>query len=407
MNSPARAFDAHPLASHAAPRVGGTLLLAAIVALGLLQSATDMLQLFRDGQIDLLSYDGSPWLKVAKDALVVLGLAVPSLIAIVAFRARVLTRDSTLVLSIVVVATAISIVQNGPVVAAAGLRWFLPIALIFLLPAFPPAFRPATASRLLLAAMTVNFAAQCVEVFTMPPVYGQVWFGLSARTPGFFLVPNSAAFFACVCTAAVLSFERRTTAAKAALVIGTASCVLTQSGTGLVAIATLWLVTFGGARRAGIVLLGLLALPLLFFGLDSITGRDDYLRLSGGERLRVFTDLVLPVAFQIDGFGVFTNTASLVLDRARTAPEGTVVAIDSFIGAFVGNFGAFALPVALLTVRFAVRSRYLDWRRLSPLLVVYGLFAFTTIVTEAFPMSVLLPVLAWASAHEAASRSED
>lgn len=402
MSAPPPAFATQPPPSPQAPQIGSTALLVAILALGMLQSATDLFALFRTGYIDLLSYSGPAWLKAAKDALVLAGLVLPSLIGIFAFRARVLTRDSSLVLSIVAVAAGLSLVQNGPIIAAAGLRWFLPIALLFLLPAYPPAVRPVTASRLLFAAMSLNFAAQCIEVFTMPPVYGQTWFGLSARTPGFFLVPNTAAFFASVCTAAMLAFEPKPGQRTAALLVGTASCVLTQSGTGLVAIATLWLVIFGGGRRAGIALLGLIALPLLFIGLEGITGREDYLRLSGGERIRVFVDIVLPVALRVDGFGVFTNTASLILDRANTAPDGTVVAIDSFIGAFVGNFGAFAIPIAILTVRFAVRSKSLDWRRMSPLLIVYGLFACTTIVTEAFPMSVLLPLLAWASAWEAA-----
>ena len=384
-----------------APRTASMALLVAILALGMLQSATDLLALFRTGYISLVSYSGPAWLKASKDALVLFGLVAPSLIGIVAFRARVLTRESTLVLAIVLAAAVISTVQNGPIIAAAGLRWFLPIALIFLLPAFPPAVRTASASRLLLGALSLNVVAQCIELFTMPAVYGWTWFGLSARTPGFFLVPNSAAFFACVCSAAMLAFEPRPAARTAALLVGTASCVLTQSGTGLVTMAVLWLVRFGGVRRAGIVLLGLLALPLLFLGLESITGRQDYLRLSGGERIRILLEIVLPVTLRVDGFGVFTNTAALVLDRASTAPDGTVVAIDSFVASFIGNFGLFALPVALLTVRFAVRSKALDWRRMSPLLIVYGLFAFTTIVTEAFPMSVLLPLLAWASAREA------
>lgn len=385
-------------------RMAGALLVASILVIGALQSSSDLLHLFRSGEINLVGYEGPAVFKLAKDAIVVLGLLVPSLIGILAHRARVLTADSILALLGVGLLAAISLIENGALVAAAGLRWFLPIALLFLLPARPPAVDPVTASRMLSVALGTNLALQFLQLFTMPPVYGQIWLGLSARTPGLFLVPNTAAFFACVAGAAALSFEHSRALKAAALLAATASCLLTQSGTGLVVIGAMWLPVLGGARRPAVTLIGIGALAVLFFSLGAVTGREDYLRLSGGERIRILVDIVLPMSYRIDGFGVFTNTAALLLDRAATAPDGTVIAIDSFIASFIGNLGAFALPIAILVVRFAARCRFLDLNRLAPLLTVYGLFSFTTIVTEAFPMNVLLPILVWASARESAKR---
>lgn len=386
-------------------RRAGAWLLAAVLVVGAMQSAWDVVVLHRTGHIDLLSYQGPAVFKVMKDALVVGCLALPAVLGLVAHRARVLTIESSLLLVAVALLAAVSFVANGPLVAVAGLRWFLPIALLLLLPARPPSVDPRTAARMLHAALAINVSLQVVQLFVMPPVYGQVVFGLSARTPGVFLIPNTAAFFGCVCAAAVLGLERSLRLRLLALLLGSVSVLLTQSGTGLVAMAALWLLALGGRQTIGLAVIGMAALPVLFGSLESVTGREDYLKLSGGERIRVLIDVILPVSFDLDGFGLYTNTASLLLDRARTTPEGTVIAIDSFVASFIGNFGLLALPAAVLLVRFAMRSPWLDWRALRPLLLTFLLFSFTTIVTEAFPMSVLLPLIVWASARERAQRA--
>jgi hypothetical protein len=78
--------------------------------------------------------------------------------------------------------------------------------------------------------------------------------------------------------------------------------------------------------------------------------------------------------------------------------EGQVLAFDSFIASVIGNLGLLLLPVALCVAVFTINScRKAQWRRLAPLLLVYALFSLTTIVTEAFPMSILLPLLIWAT----------
>jgi hypothetical protein len=66
--------------------------------------------------------------------------------------------------------------------------------------------------------------------------------------------------------------------------------------------------------------------------------------------------------------------------------------------AMVGNLGLFSLLVVILLLCYLRnRTKVTDWAKLMPIVWVYLLFSFTTIISEAYPMNLLLTFLLWSS----------
>jgi hypothetical protein len=384
-------------------------LVVVIVLAAIFQNYHDLTVLMTTGQANLLAYEGPLVFKLMKDAIMAFLMATCLVVAITGPR-NLFTEASLLCFAFIALLFVLSLFSNGLLVALSGLRWFAPIALFLLLRVRPLSFDIVYAARIMSLSVVGCLALQCYQLFYMPPFYGFTLFGLSGRVPGFFLVPNTTAFYVCVSAALSLAFEPRKDLKVLAVLAAVASTTLTQSGTGFVAIAAL--VCYALLRRAGFLSLPVAALAviLVFVNLDYITGREGLVGVSGGDRIRIIFELALPAASKLDCFGCFTNAAALLLNKAATMAEGQVLAFDSFIASVIGNLGLFLLPVALCVAVFTINScRKAQWRRLAPLLLVYALFSLTTIVTEAFPMSILLPLLIWGTlttAHYSAARSQ-
>jgi len=373
----------------------GNHLIVVIVLTGIFQNFHDVSVLMTTGEANLLGYEGPLAFKLAKDVIMA-GLMATCVVVAVTGPRNLFTEASILCFTLIAVLFIVSLIANGVLVALSGLRWFAPIALFLLLRVRPFSFDMVYAARLLSASVWGCLAIQCYQLIYMPPFYGFTVFGLSGRVPGFFLVPNTTAFYASVSAALSLGFEPRKALIVIAMLGAAASTALTQSGTGFVAIAML--ISYVLVRRAGFLSLpiAVLAAILVFINLDYITGREGVVGVSGGDRIRIILELALPAAFQLDCFGCFTNAAALVLNKAVTAVEGQVLAFDSFIASTIGNLGLFLIPFAVCLAQFTFNAfQNVDWRRLEPILIVYALFSLTTIVTEAFPMSMLLPLLLW------------
>jgi len=71
---------------------------------------------------------------------------------------------------------------------------------------------------------------------------------------------------------------------------------------------------------------------------------------------------------------------------------------DSMIAAMAGNLGIYNMLILfLLTFYLWYRTDSIDWQKLMPVVGVYLLFSFTTIISEAYPMNLLLTFLMWSS----------
>lgn len=296
--------------------------------------------------------------------------------------------------SAVALSFLISVASVGVMVAVSGLRWAVPVLLIAVLQGFPWRSGFERLSGLLFYLGLANFAVQLFELFTMPHWYGTNLLGLPGRVPGFFLLPNTCAFFA-VTVYALVAFDPAAGRARrgvATLALFT-SVLLTQSGTGIVAFTICAVYRYSNTVSGKLLWYAtLLAIPVLVLSLGTLTGRgDDYLVESGGKRLSILRDVVVnstPVSIE---FGKYTNTGNLLL--SLDSPQEEVLATDSTVASVIGNTGWFgAIALLGLFLRYLYLFYRSGCRRGIAIMLSYAIFSLTTIVFEAFPMNLILAV---------------
>ncbi|OHD14850.1 MAG: hypothetical protein A2Z96_08005 [Spirochaetes bacterium GWB1_48_6] len=234
----------------------------------------------------------------------------------------------------------------------------------------------------------LHFAFQVVQLFTMSHFYGLQLGGLAARTPGLFLVPNSAAFFSTFFLFLALYGEERQKTFS--VVMALASVFLTQSGTGIV-ICVILIYLKAVPKKFTPVLpwflfSGCVGVILMFFAFSPALGRgSDYIAVSGGTRLRIFLDALARSNFLSYTFGAGTNSSQLL--------GFTEFAVDSIYASIVINLGWGALLIILIIAAITIfknRKR----KRNTAFMLMYGLFGATTIFLEAFPMNYLFSLMA-------------
>lgn len=273
----------------------------------------------------------------------------------------------------------------------AGIRWAVPLLIFLISPNWAEHFSYRAAVKWLFGGLFVCLAVQVYQLFFMPPVYGVI-FGLSARTPGIYLAPNSAAFFGCALAAFIMTVARTNKKfALSAVLMSTAISLLAQSGTGIVVSALLIALVFTTKNHLFILVFAALPVFLVFQNLDAITMRDNMTEISGGDRVTVFLRIASDNFLSFDRFGFYTNAATLTSDTGRYR-----TAVDSLYASWIGNFGVFALPMAMSLFLFVfVRREEFEARYLYPPLAVFLLFSLSTISFEAYPMNLILGLAIW------------
>jgi hypothetical protein len=132
---------------------------------------------------------------------------------------------------------------------------------------------------------------------------------------------------------------------------------------------------------------------LVFLNLNTITMRDDFVALSGGNRVNVFIDTVSIALTSIGNFGIYTNAGTL-----QANPFAINFAADSLWASWFGNFGILALLQLAFVAAFVLEDmKLVNWRVAFPCVLVFLLFSMTTIIFEAFPMNLLLGIGIWSS----------
>jgi hypothetical protein len=367
--------------------LGGFFFLA-ILGITLGQNFYDLLSVMDGAGLNLMAYEGPLFIKLLKDAAY-LSLLILSIFLLIS-RGH-LPLISLAIITLIFSAFSLSVIRHDLVTGLIGLRWSLPLVLFLLMSDIPRLIHRENASWCLIFGLALCIGVQFYQLFNMPPIHGEI-FGFAARTPGFFLAPNSAAFFACASAACVISLTpdnrlKRICASFLAITI----CLLAQSGTGIITAAVLIVWQFSGRMNWSFIVLGGLVFLGLFLNLNAITMRNDYVAESGGIRLQVFMD-VLSKSFESFGdFGVYTNAA--ILREGVLAPA---FVLDSLWASMLGNFGLLVLVLVPMVALFVVADmRHIDWRRAMPAVITFFLFSMTTIVFEAFPMNLFLSLAIW------------
>lgn len=371
----------------------GKWIFPAMLMATVLQNYYDLSLLFSEGTLSLFRYDGPIIFKLLKDVLYFTVLLTLLHHAQRTGRSPLTDYSSALIVLILLMVT-LSVLMNGYLVGLGGLRWIFPFMLFLLMGDWSEVLDTSAAVPWVVLGLVVCLAVQIYQLLYMPPVFGEIFLGLSARTPGFFVAPNSTAFFACGSAACVMAFAPTKSKLKMlVLVLALMVSALAQSGTGVVAAVVLGLHLMCGRHRRIFWMVTLCALALALPSLDFLMMREDYVELSGGGRAEAFLTIVRESALSVARFGLYTNVANL-----QSVNPADQLAPDSLIASWVGNFGLFSILVAVLSALFIrYRMRAVVWARAMPCVLVFGIFSMTTIVFEAFPMNMYLAIGIWST----------
>ncbi|WP_395006622.1 hypothetical protein [Undibacterium sp.] len=375
------------------PQTIGTWLFPFILGATVLQNYFDIEAIFNGSILNLTAYEGPIIFKLLKDILYLTLLATITWIAIQTRRLPV-TMSSLAFGLVMFISFMISVTLNDLTIAAIGLRWAIPFVIFLLERDLALRVNPKRGTFWLLFGMLACLCAQIFELFYMPPIYGEIFGGWPARTPGFFLAPNSTAFFACSCCACISVFAHeqyriRLIAACVALAI----CLLAQSGTGIVTATVLLIWIAKGRFNLQSMGIATIMGALVFLNLNTITMRDDFVAVSGGNRVDVFIYTVSIALTSIGNFGIYTNAGTL-----QENAFAINFAADSLWASWFGNFGILALlQLAFVAVFVWKNMKLVNWHAAFPCVLVFLLFSMTTIIFEAFPMNLLLGIGIWSS----------
>ena len=367
-----------------------TLLFPIILLITLLQNYHDIAAIMSGAYLNLTSHDGPIVLKVLKDFLFLI-LLFSGLWLGLKKKFMPLPVVALFVALIIYILFAISAYQNDLMTGLIGLRWALPFIVFLAMRDIARLIDPKAAVSWLLLGLSLCFLVQIYQLFYMPPVYGEIFMGLAARTPGIFLVPNSTAFFACSACACILGFGNDKKIHFIAVLLATIICLLAQSGTGIIVSSVLLVLVITGGFNASFVIICCVCVLIIFTNLNAITMRDDYVAISGGTRVEVFLRILANEFADVDNFGVFTNTS--MLNQGAFAVDFVP---DSLWASWFGNLGLLSIPLLFLLGFYVVfHMNRVNWSRAFPCILTFFGFSMTTIVFEAFPMNLYLSLGIW------------
>jgi hypothetical protein len=296
---------------------------------------------------------------------------------------------SYMVLPLLVIPVGICLlmsINTEGIILLAGLRWCLPLFLcIFLYDNIRPCLLRQL-SIIVFWILCINVVFQVAELWLMPPYNGSTYFGLAARVPGIFSHPHSCASFVCLSYVFVNRFLPHKTMVVIANILIVFSLIMAMSSTGV--ICFLAILSLGKVRKypALILLLPFVVLFAYNFA-DILTNRGEGAsETSITTRQGFFMDIFYSTELFSNTFGQATNVASMLGKE--------VIPADAFYPGFLSNLGHipfFILIIFMLSIGIAALLK--NNTLMLQTLILYGLFAFSTVVTEVFPMNLFLPIL--------------
>lgn len=278
---------------------------------------------------------------------------------------------------------------NNYLLLVAGVRWSLPVILLCVLIGAVKKNDLIFIANILRWIFIVHFAFQLMEWLFGGGYYGIGFWGLNARSPGIFVIPNTGGLFTVFCAYMYMFFlnQKRT---PLMYFIFTFSAFLTGSGTAIVTILLLFFLDKIYLRRK----LWLIFSPVVFLGIFAFVifvlsdvRPDSYVELSLGTRFHILYHYMVSSGVFSNDFGATTNTAVQL-----GIPQAVVV--DSLYASILGNLGWIGMFGFMIFIMIAL---YLaEMRKNKELFVFLNIFmvvGFTSIINEAFPMNYLTAIL--------------
>lgn len=280
------------------------------------------------------------------------------------------------------------------VLILAGIRWSIPILLPFFLIGIVDGEFMQKSTKILFPVFVLHLILQIYQLFNMQFWFGINMFGLAARTPGIFLIPNTAAFFTIFCW---FFFNYYGKFAKRQIffvhIVAGISILLTMSGTGIIVYVLLLCIAMLDRRYLRIVLpLFPIVIGFLLLMLSVVVGRgDDYVETSGGTRIQIFVEELTSANLFASSFGIGTNTGVLLAGSNIGGREARIV--DSTYASLIANTGllGFALFIGA-SILWLLNAFKINRQDVYSFTIICGLFGATTIIFEAYPMNLLYAV---------------
>jgi hypothetical protein len=285
---------------------------------------------------------------------------------------------------------AFAILPQSPYLAAAGLRWLLPVMMTFFLLGQVDETFFYRAHKIMRVLLILQLAVQFGQFFFASDWYGKNAFGFAARSPGFFLIPSTGAFFTMLCFF-LAQFYSRSRGEKALLsLLSMLSIFLTASGTGYIVFMLVVMMCALGQKYIRVALpLMLVTAAAVFPFVMMLTGRGaDYAEISFGSRVEIFLDALETGTLLPSYFGIGTNTGVLMSNSLDLPLQARIV--DSTLTSVLINFGFLGFALFLIGLMLWMACvLFLNRLEIYVFTIIFVCFGVVVIVPECFPANLL------------------
>ncbi len=362
-----------------------------IIILGLLLvpilSLSEVFALFR-GQLEDQTSNISGLIKFSKDIIFLLLILVGFFYFL--FKSKLSKKGFFyfIVFICIVIPSILMSVTSGIIMIFAGLRWLVPVILIFFISNSIDEKFLNSLIKILIGLFIFHFVLQILQAFFASAWYGVNALGLNARNPGLFLIPNTGAFFSLIILYFILYLSSLTVKSKIlSIPFFFISVMLTLSGTGFLLfflIIFFWFFNLKFLKYLPLIIV--LIIPFFIYSLDLFLSRGEgYVENSGGGRLKIFIE-------SFDLAGLFSNKFGMGTNSYVMLGGGTIM--DSLYASVVLNLGIFGLFFLFSLIIFSLFiSIYMKDKALFVFVLVISIYSATTILFEAYPMNLLTAII--------------
>lgn len=332
------------------------------------------------------------FIKLIKDLIFILIIFI-SFLKFILNKSLTINKIFLLICFIILTSCFLSFLSNNDLISIiAGIRFCIPIILIFALIKYIDLDSQKKISKILFYLFILAFLLQLYQLFFMKHFWGTNPFGLSLRNPGFFAQNNTMAFFSLITLYYNISFENSKTIRKIIFILVPISIFLTASGTGIIVLVAFYMYQLYLKIKKGyssfvfiflfsIIFIGFLCYLPILINRGSIF-RSLFIRL---EIIYKNFDLK-NFLFSID-FGHATNTGTMLNSKFGFVNKNFYIA-DSTIAALLTNIGL----LGAILFYYIIYNVKINSEKYYFFVIVFVSFSFTAIIPESYPMNLLFAI---------------
>lgn len=275
------------------------------------------------------------------------------------------------------------------IVLISGIRWILPLILLFLLKDCITLSMMNKFAKFLYFMLYINLLFQIYEAFNMPPYHGISYLGLSARVPGLFSHAHSCGCFICLCYYMCIEYYPNKPFKHIWNLSVFTSVFLAMSSTGIIVWAALSFLLI--VRKSPNLKIYTLIIPIIgaitYKYADIIIGRSlGSSESSIGTRTGFLTDLFFNANFFSSTFGWSTHTIMQLKSKG--------IASDAFYGSIIANLGLIPFFILCITITILLIKGYSENNTaLLGYILLFSLCGVSSIIWEIYPCNLFFSII--------------